>query len=148
MRVTGRSRTGLLACSLLVALVWPVCANDDQDIWDVLTQAASALSEGNARNFLAVFDRTMPEYNTLDANVNALLDQCQVQSSIEILSQEGTGAMRNVELDWFLQIVQQQESAAVTRRRERVRCRLAKQGKKWRITSLEPMGFFAPPAQR
>jgi hypothetical protein len=148
MRVTGLSRTGFLACPLLVALVWPVHANDDQDIWDVLTQAASALSEGNARNFLAAFDRAMPGYNTLDANVSALLDQCQVQSSIEILRQEGTGAMRNVELDWFLQVVEQHETAEVVRRRERVRCRLARQGKKWRITSLEPLSLFAPPAQR
>ena len=148
MRVTGLSRIGLLACSLLFALVWPVHANDDQDIWDLLTQTASALSEGNARNFLAAFDRAMPGYSTLDANVSALLDQYQVQSSIEILRQEGTSMMRNVELDWFLQIVEQHETAEVIRRRERVRCRLVKQGKKWRINSLEPVGFFAPPAPR
>jgi len=120
-------------------------ADDAQDVWDLFTEVASALSEGNAAQFLKAFDRSMPGYAMLEANVIALLAQAEVQSSIEILSDEGTGATRAVELDWFLQIVAQQEAGGSTRRRERVHCRLAKQGKRWRITSIEPLAFFAAP---
>ena len=131
-------------------LLFAVCAaalhaDDAQDVWDLLTEVASALSEGNPSTFLSAFDQSMPDYGMLQANVNALLDQCQVQSSIELLKGEGNASTRNVELDWFLQIVEQQDAATVTRRREVVHCRLIKEKKKWRITSLEPIALFAPP---
>ena len=41
--------------------------------------------------------------------------------------------------------LEQQDAAGSTRRRERVRCRLAKRGKKWLVTGLEPLALFAPP---
>src|SRR6516164_617121 len=75
-------------------------ADEVEDVWNVLTEAASALSEGNAKSFLALFDRSMPEYATLEGNVTALLNQDQVQSSIELLSEEGDRTTRMVELDW------------------------------------------------
>lgn len=119
-------------------------ADEAQDVWTVLTDAASALSEGSAMRFLALFDRSMPDYRMLEANVTALVNQDRVQSSIELLSDEGDSTTRTVELDWFLQVVEQQDTAGLARRRERVRCRLAKRGKKWLITSIEPLAFFAP----
>jgi hypothetical protein len=119
-------------------------ADEAQDVWNVLTDAASALSEGSAMRFLALFDRSMRDYRVLEANITALVNQDQVQSSIELLSDEGDSTTRMVELDWFLQVVEQQDTAGLTRRRERVRCRLAKRGKKWLVTSIEPLAFFAP----
>jgi hypothetical protein len=119
-------------------------ADEAQDVWSVLTDAASALSEGSAMRFLALFDRSMPDYRMLEANITALVNQDRVQSSIELLSDEGDSTTRMVELDWFLQVVEQQDTAGLIRRRERVRCRLAKRGKKWLITSIEPLAFFAP----
>ena len=57
--------------------------------------------------------------------------------------------MRNtfcaVELDWLVHIVNRQDGAVAERRRQRVKCRLEKSGKKWRIASLEPLEFFAAP---
>ena len=130
---------------LFAMMAAPLRADDAQDVWDLFTQMASALSEGNEVQFLTAFDRSMAGYQTLETNVSALLRQAEVQSSIEVLSDAGNGVSRSVELDWFLQIVEQQEAAGSTRRRERVRCKLAKQGKKWRITALEPLALFAPP---
>jgi hypothetical protein len=129
---------------LLAACALQLHADNAQDVWDVLTDAASALSEGSAMRFLALFDRSMADYSLLEANINALLNQDQVQSSIELLSDEGNSTTRTVELDWFLQVVEQQDAAGLARRRERVRCRLAKRSKKWLITSIEPVAFFAP----
>ncbi len=132
--------------ALLVAFaVFPLRADDAQQIWDLFTQLASALSEGNTDTFLQPFDHAMPGYEDLRAEVTALLAQSQVKSSIELLSDEGDDRARTVEWDWFLEIVGQQDSPTITRRRERVRCRLVKQKKKWRITSIEPLAFFAPP---
>jgi hypothetical protein len=42
-------------------------------------------------------------------------------------------------------VVDRQDGAVAERRQERVKCRVVNSGKKWRIASLEPLQFFAPP---
>jgi hypothetical protein len=120
-------------------------ADDARDVWDLLTNLATLLSEGNATEFLEAFDRSMPGYAELEANIRALLLQDDVQSSIDLLSDEGDASERKIDLDWFLQLVNQQDPTNVTRRRERVHCRLIKQRKKWTVTTLMPVDLFAPP---
>ena len=120
-------------------------ADEAQDVRDFFGQLVSALSEGNADQFLRGFDRSMPGYEMLAVNVAALLERADVQSSVEVLSDEGTDSRRMLELDWFLQFVEVQAAGGSTQRREQVHCTLARQGKKWRITALEPLSLFAPP---
>ena len=128
--------------TLLAAHLW---ADDAREIWDLFTGMAAALSEGNAVQFLQPFDRSMPDYQMLESTVSALLRGYEVRSSVELLSDEGSGSARTIELDWYLELVEQQDDTNVTRRRERVRARLTKSGKKWKIVGLEPIAFFAPP---
>lgn len=130
------------------AFAGPVCADDASDIWDLLTQAAAALSDGNAAEFMQAFDRSMPGYEMLASNISGLLGEYEVQSSIELLSEEGSGSTQTVELDWYLELIEQVDETNLTRRRERITCRLMKMGKKWKIVSLEPIAFFAPPQRR
>jgi hypothetical protein len=142
------TRRGLLLAGATIGLDAQAHARPEdeaREIWDVLTRVAAALSEGNLTQFLEAFDRSMAGYQTLEANVAALLGQYEVQSSIELLREEAGGAARTVDLDWFLQLEEQRDAGAVTRRRERVRCRLEKRGKKWKITAIEPLAFFALP---
>ena len=141
------TRRGLLLAGATIWLGAQAGSHPDDEtgaIWDLLTQVASALSRGNLTEFLDSFDRSLPGYQTLEANATALLREYEVQSSIELLSEETSGAARTVELDWFLQLEEQRDAGAVTRRRERVHCRLEKRGKKWKITGIEPLAFFAP----
>lgn len=133
-------RALLFACAAL-----PLRADDAQQVWDLFTDLAGALSDGKAEEFLSYFDRAMPGYQDLTTAVTALVLEDDINSSIELLSNEGTGTERTVEADWYLHLVGKQDAAPSTQRRERVHCSLAKQGKKWRITALEPLSFFAPP---
>jgi hypothetical protein len=48
-------------------------------------------------------------------------------------------------LDWLIHIVDRDDNTVAERRQERVKCRVEKSGKKWRIAGLEPLQFFAPP---
>ena len=124
----------------------PVSAADNRRaVFDLFTGMASALSEGNPIAFMQPFDRSMPGVQELRAYVTALIAQAEVLSSIEILSDEGDDAHRTVELDWFLQIRDREETGPVVRRRETVKCRLERRGKKWVVVSLAPLAFFAPP---
>jgi hypothetical protein len=131
---------------LLLLAVSAVCARADsaRDAWDVLSAAASALTAGNAAAFLECFDPRMPGYDALRRDVMALLSEAEPRSSIELVSNEGGDAVRTMEADWLLTLVERQDSVSSTRREKRVRCRIEKQGKRWRIASFEPADFFAP----
>ena len=78
-------------------------------------------------------------------NIPALLLAYDAHLSIELLNEAGDSIARTVELDWFLQIVEKQDTGGITRRREIVKCRLVKEKKKWRINSFEPLSLFALP---
>ena len=116
-----------------------------QEVFDLLGSVATALSAGDVPSFLAAFDRNMPRYQELAANVAALVRQADVTSSIEPQRNTGDDRERIVELDWLLEIRPKQETGPLVRRRETVRCRLEKQKKKWRIVAFEPVALFAPP---
>ena len=130
---------------LLLPLASRLRADSAQQVWDLFASMASALSEANAIAFMNAFDPAMPGYEALRASVTALLNEAQVQSAIDLVEEEGDDSSRTVELDWLLHIVDQQDSAVAERRQERVKSRVEKSGKKWRIASLEPLQFFAPP---
>lgn len=130
--------------SVLALLTAPLFADAQQQVSDFFASLASALAEGNAIAFLKAFDSSMADYQKLQSNITALISQCEVQSSIDVLVDEGDDQRRSVELDWFLQIRSKQDTGPLVRRRERVKCRLGRVKKKWRAVSLEPVSFFAP----
>ncbi|MCU1275976.1 MAG: hypothetical protein JWO48_3407 [Bryobacterales bacterium] len=146
MRVIGPeiTRRGWLI-ALAAPLLAPLLADVRQDILDLFTAMASALSEGNGLAFLEHIDHAMPDYEKLEQNVLALVAQNEVLSSIDVLKQEGNNEEQTVELDWFLQIRSREETGPLERRRQIVKCRLRRTKKKWKVVSLEPISFFAPP---
>ena len=83
-------------------------------------------------------DRAMPDYQTLQDNVVALVAQNDLASSIEVLKEEGDEKRRAVELDWFLEIRSHEIHGPFERRRKIVKCRLERDKKKWKIVALEP----------
>ena len=130
---------------IVTLLVAPLCADEQQDIRDLFTQVAAALSAGDPAGFMRPFNPSMPGYHTIELNVAALARQAEIRSTIEVLRDEGDDSLRKVELDWYLNIVELQDAAGSTQRREVIRCQVAREKKKWRIVSLQPLAFFAPP---
>jgi len=133
-------------------------ADSAQQVWDLFTDMAGSLSAANAQRFLTAFDKSMPGYDRLNANVTALLRQSEIQSSVEFTSNEGDDQKREVEADWLL-ILRPLDSSAFTktgehetmaseRREQTLKCKLARQGKQWKIVALEPVDFFAPPPEK
>jgi hypothetical protein len=64
------------------------------------------------------------------------------------VKQEGSDAVQVVELDWLLEIRGKDQSHIFQRRQSIVKCRLERKGRKWRIVSLDPQSFFAPPPEK
>ena len=137
------------ALPLLLLLFLPMArgwgADPAQEVWELLTQAASALSERNAAVFLEAFAPAMPGYQKLREDVTALLRNAEVQSAIELESDDGNAQSRTLELNWLLRIRPEPEATASARREQRVKCRVEKTGNKWRIVFFEPLTLFAAP---
>lgn len=112
---------------------------------EIATDLAAALSRGDAIGFLSRFDRSMPGYARFRDLIEALLNQNEVGSSVEVLKDEGGGDRRTLELDWILEIAGKQPDSPGGRRHETVHCTLERKGRRWLITSIEPASFFAPP---
>ena len=134
--------------AFLMALVVPLLADTRQQILDLITDLASALSEGNGLAFLDHFDHSMPDYQKLEQNILALTAQNEVSAAIDILKQDGDDHAQTIELDWFLQIRSREDNGPLDRRRETVKCRVERNKKKWKVVSIEPIVLFAPPAAR
>jgi len=132
--------------AFLMACAATLLADVRQDVLDLFTAMASALSEGNGLAFLDHVEHSMPDYQKLERNILALVAQNEVLSSIDILKDDGDDQTRTVEVDWLMQIRSREETGPIERRRETVKCRLARAKKKWKVASLDPMGLFTPPA--
>jgi hypothetical protein len=122
-------------------------ADAQQQIFDLFSKIASALSDDDAAMFIEAVDPDMPQFQDFRRDVVALTDLADLTNSIEVLSDTGDDTHRAEELDWFLEIVGKSDPHPVERRREVVKFRLERKGKnkKWKIVSIDPLHFFAPP---
>jgi hypothetical protein len=104
---------------------------------EVFRAASEALANQDADAFLDQFDRKMPQYEKLRDEIRELFGLAQeIGSTVDVISDEGDDDQRTLELDWLLRIDTGEP------RRQIVKCRVEKQGKKWKITGLEPVEFF------
>ena len=117
-----------------------------QDAWDLVTRLAAALASANTSEFLGFCDSGMASYSDLRVNVTALVAQAEVESGIDPVRNEGDGAARNIEVNWSLRLVGRAGLDRVTSRQANVKLRLEKKGRNWKVMSLDPVGFFAPPS--
>ena len=123
-------------------------ADAQQQIFDLFTKIASALSDDDPAMFLEAVDPEMPNFQDFRRDLVALTDLASVTNSIEVLSDTGDETHRAEELDWFLEIVGKSDPHPMERRRETVKFKLERKGskgKKWKIVSIDPLHFFAPP---
>jgi hypothetical protein len=149
MRAIARSA---VLVSIAAALA---CADAHDDVIDVVTSIAGALTEvsgrdagavrGNVSLFMSAFSKDMPGYGTLENNVTALVKQAEVSSSIRTVSEDGDDQARSIDLDWVLEVRSLEEDGPIVRRREVIHCEFRKEKKHWKIVSLKPVDFFAPP---
>ncbi len=133
-------RSAVLACLAAASLH----AGAHEDVIQLVGSMAAALTAVDVPEFMDAFDKDMPEYDTIRTNVTALVNQADVASSIEPISDEGDETKWSVDLDWYLEVRSLLQDGPIFHRRQMVHCELRKEKKKWKIVSLKPLDFFAP----
>jgi hypothetical protein len=127
----------LFAGSLIAAALTLVAQERPAPQMEMFREIAEALANRDADAFLDQFDRQMPGYEILRDEIRELLAVTQeIGTTVDVISDEGDEQKRSLELDWVLKIDTEDP------RRQIVKCQIQKQGKKWKITKLEPVEFF------
>lgn len=127
----------LLVGSLLAAAPVAFAQSPPAAVMEVLRSVAEALANRDADAFLDQFDKQMPQYELLRAEVQELFGVAQeIGSTIDVIAFDSNKDTNRLELDWLLKI----DIGAA--RRQIVKCQIERQGKKWKITALEPVEFF------
>ncbi len=125
--------------ALTAAIALNAFAQAPADVVLFLRGTATVLAnahENGPREFLDRFDRQMPQYAAMRANIEELVARAEIGSAIEIVSDSGDDRRRVMELDWILEI---QDKAP---RRQVLKCTIEKLGKNWKFVALEPVDFF------
>ena len=123
----------LVVGSLLAASLTAVGQNRPPEEMEVFRAASEALANRDADAFLDQFDQRMSRYAELRDEIRELFGVAQeIASTIDVITMDGN----KLELDWLLKI----DNADP--RRQIVKCTVEKQGKRWKITALEPVEFF------
>lgn len=139
---------------LLSSLASVLRADSAQQVRDLFGSMTDALAACNPQIFLAAFDKTMPGYAQLVVDVTALVNEFAIESTVDFNKDDGDDRKRELEADWLMNLrphltggCQDPQPAMATVSREKVlKCTVQKQGRKWKVTALEPEDFFAPPA--
>ena len=122
---------------LIVAGLTAVGQNRPPEQMEVFRLVTEALANQDADTFLDQFDSKMPQYEKLRDEIQELFGMAQeIGSTVDVITDEGDELKRTLDLDWLLKI----DTNAP--RRQIVKCRVEKQGKRWKITALEPVDFF------
>lgn len=139
-----------LAAILVLALLSGVRAAEPQPPTDFIALLAADLSAENTRGFLKRIDPAFAGYRELAPHIEALAKLADLQSSIEIADLKVDGPKAEATLDWYLEIRPRahnndDQHFSPVRRRELVKCSLARWKNSWRVVRLEPLSFFAAP---
>lgn len=118
-------------------------ADASSDALTAISDAAEALANDDVSGFLDQFDSDMPNFAVLRAEVEGLLGASTVGSTVDVITSEGDDQSRALELDWVLMLsAKNSGTGGKETRRGVVKCRIARKGKSWKITAIEPVDFF------
>jgi len=117
-------------------------------VWDVLTDMASALARGDAPGFLHAFDRQMKGFEDLAVAVNGLVAETEIESGIDPIQNTGDDQKRTVEVSWSMRLISRSELQTLTQRQATVTIRLERKRGKWKVVGLEPLSLFEAPSAR
>lgn len=133
---------------LAIALVFAagaLHADASSEVFEVVASMAAGLAEDNVPAFTKPIDKALPELDRITTDLRAIIAQAEVTCSIERIQDEGDDNARTLVLDWSMRLKRRGSGQQVEQRREAVTLKLRRDGKKWTITSLGPLTFFAPP---
>jgi hypothetical protein len=111
---------------------------------DTIADMAGSLAEAEPVAFFGAFSRHFPDREALFRNVRALEREFEIASTVEVLEIREENGEASLDLDWSLELRPRAGTGQLLRRRERLEVKMRREGRNWRVISLQPLAFFAP----
>jgi hypothetical protein len=121
-----------------------LAAEQKPPIYELLSRMASYFSDGNAAGAMTAFSKSMRGYAAIEANVGALAAQADMLCDIELLEESGDEQARKAEVEWFFEIKSKETNGPTERREKNVKLTFRKEGKNWKIASVDPASILDP----
>ena len=141
----------VVLCALAASAALRAASNADTPYTRV-SKLASYLSDGEPVGALEAFDKKMPGYSAVAADIQAMAAQSEVLCSIDVVQDkeaaDDSSSVHHLDLDWYMMLKSRADEGLVERRRQRVAVTLEKEGRGWRITAISPEQILAPLAVR
>ena len=120
------------------ALLVPMLLRADErmDVLEAVTPLATALSNGDADEFMRHIHEDCPNRRELSDNIRGLLGEAEITSSVQFTKSEKGRA----ELDWYMQIKSRALQSVIERRKHPVFVTLRDRA----VYTIEPVDFFKP----
>jgi hypothetical protein len=134
-----------------VVLLLAVLALEDppRDVIDFFRNVAATLADADrdvddqkvarprtATEFLDHFDPSMPDYEEFRSQIEEMVGAGEVSTNIDFINSAGNDRKMTLDLDWVLACEGERPKRAV------IHCTIENRGKKWKVTSIAPLGFF------
>jgi len=112
--------------------------DERSDVLDLVAPLASALSSGDADEFMARIPEDCPNRAQLSDNVRGLIAQAEITCSVDLAGVEKDRA----DLDWLMDIRARATQTLLERRKGKVAITIRDRA----ISSIAPVSFFRPAA--
>jgi len=145
MRITARDLAkfaAFTAIALCSAVHWAMAA--DQTPFNSIAKLATALSENDPDGALQFFDSHMKNYADIEQRIEALTSQADISCAIDVVTDNESGDVHKLDLDWFMQLTDQTDSSQLERRRQRVQVEMRRFKNTWKITEFSPITVLDP----
>lgn len=133
------------AVAVLVVAAALLLADVSTEVFDVVASMAAALSDENPAAFASTLSTGIPNRDRLLDHVKAMIAQADVRSSLDRISEEGDDRKYTLVLDWTLALQRKGPDMQIETRHEAVTLTFVRDDRKWKVASISPESFFAPP---
>ncbi|MBX9602446.1 MAG: hypothetical protein K2X35_15665 [Bryobacteraceae bacterium] len=131
--------------ALFLAARAATAADPAADALAVLSRMAESLAEPNPRRFQRQLSPDAAGMPALAESAQALAQQYEVISSVEILRNTGDTSRREIQADWTLRFRLRDFESAFQQRRRVLKLVLIRTPRGWKLQSVDHPPFFAPP---
>jgi hypothetical protein len=111
---------------------------------DTIAEMAGSLAESEPVAFFGAFSRDFPRREELFRNVRALEREFEIASTVDVIESTEENGEASLDLDWSVELRPRAGTGQLVRRRERIEVKMRREGRSWRVISLQPLSFFAP----
>ena len=84
----------------------------------------------------------MKSYPEIEQKLEALTEQADISCAIDVVTDQETGGVHKLDLDWLMQLKPQSDGGQLEQRRERVQVEMRHIKGVWKVTSLTPITIF------